>query len=518
MTDAGARERRLQLLTIAIPTVLAALLAAYELTVRSLWLDEAASVAISSQHGAALWHAIGHDGGNMVAYYLLLHVLIALFGDGVAVIRLPSVIATAATAGFVAALGLRLFDRRVALSAGLLAAVSLPLVFWGQDARGYALMTAFAVGSYLALAWILGEEYGRPPRAAFVLYVLSTTLAIYMGLIAILVVAAQLALLPFARRYAREIVLALVVVAACCVPLAIMALDRGSGQLFWVPKPDHHVLGQAARALTSAGYEPNFHRAALANLTLVLTGALLVVALAVIAVSGRGRFPYGDRAAELLIASWFVVPVLIAVITAKAGVPVELSRATLLVQPAVALLLAWLLAHPRVPVEVGWLGVAVLLVLRALTLAPAYGVSPEPWNAATASVLASSPDRACVAFYPQDGRMPFDYYLDAGAVPGAGRLMPVYPAAPWSVVAPYVERYQVPTGPQLAAIVRRCPVLWLVASHEGQRAGPPASRADHRRYQAFLAALALRYTRQRGYTFGWAAVIRTFRFSTPRRG
>ena len=147
MTDAGARERRLQLLTIALPTVLAALLAAYELTTRSLWLDEAASVAIASQHGAALWHAIDHDGGNMVAYYLLLHVLIALFGDGVAVIRIPSVVATATTVGLVSALGLRLFDRRVALSAGLLAAVSLPLVFWGQNARGYALMATFAAGS-----------------------------------------------------------------------------------------------------------------------------------------------------------------------------------------------------------------------------------------------------------------------------------------------------------------------------------------------------------------------------------
>ena len=97
MTGAGARERRLDLLTVALPTVLALVLAAVELTVRSLWIDEAASVAIASQHGSALWHAIAHDGGNMVAFYLLLHVLIGWFGDGEAVIRIPSVIATGAT-------------------------------------------------------------------------------------------------------------------------------------------------------------------------------------------------------------------------------------------------------------------------------------------------------------------------------------------------------------------------------------------------------------------------------------
>ena len=134
------------------------------------------------------------------------------------------------------------------------------------------------------------------PAVALVLYVLSTALAIYMGLIAVLVVAAQLALLPFARRDARAILVAVALVAVCCVPLLVMALDRGSGQLLLGAPPDDHVLGQAARALTSAGYEPNFHRAALANLTLVLTGRCSFSRLVVIAVSGRGRMPYGGRA------------------------------------------------------------------------------------------------------------------------------------------------------------------------------------------------------------------------------
>ena len=47
-----------------------------ELTTRSLWLDEAATVAIASQHGAAFGAALAHDGGNMLGYYGLMHVLI----------------------------------------------------------------------------------------------------------------------------------------------------------------------------------------------------------------------------------------------------------------------------------------------------------------------------------------------------------------------------------------------------------------------------------------------------------
>ncbi|MGO9793129.1 MAG: hypothetical protein ACLP8S_27485 [Solirubrobacteraceae bacterium] len=44
--------------------------------------------------------------------------------------------------------------------------------------------------------------------------------------------------------------------------------------------------------------------------------------------------------------------------------------------------------------------------------------------------------------------------------------------------------------------------------------GPPASRADYRRYLALLSALARRYPRQQGRSFGWAAVIRVVRYDS----
>jgi mannosyltransferase len=521
---AAGRERRLDLLIVALPALLAGLLAAYELATRSLWLDEATSVAIVSQHGAALWRAIAHDGGNMLAYYLLLHVLVGAFGDGAIVIRLPSVLASAATAAIVAQLGLRLFDRRIALSAATLTAVSLPLIFWGQDARGYALMVTFAAGSFLAFAAIvLRDEYDEVPMALLAAYVLSTLLAIYMGFVAAVIVAPQLLALVLARGRARAVILALVVVALGCVPLAVLALDRGSSQLFWVPAPSLLVLGQAARTLTSAGMPPNFHATATGTATLLLSAALLAIAAVAIALDVREPRPSGDRPwapwgsrrvwGELLVLAWLLVPLILALAAAKAGAPVELARSSVLLMPAVALLLASVAQHPRVPALLAWSAVAALLALRAVQLGPSYGASPEPWRAAAHYVLASSRTPACVAFYPLDGRMPFDYYLDAGAAPGARRLTPVFPARRWRSVYPYVERYALPSSSQLDAIARRCPALWLIASHQGQLHGPPASRVDYRRYRALLAAFAQRYARQRGRSFGWAAVIRVVRYS-----
>jgi hypothetical protein len=97
-----AREPRLWDVTaVAAPAALAVALCLYELTTRSLWLDEAATVAIAGQHGSALWNAISHDGGNMLGYYALMHVLVGWFGHGALVIRLPSVVAAGAAAAAV---------------------------------------------------------------------------------------------------------------------------------------------------------------------------------------------------------------------------------------------------------------------------------------------------------------------------------------------------------------------------------------------------------------------------------
>src|SRR5205085_3992307 len=106
---AGRESRVWDVVVVAVPAVVAIALCLYELTTRSLWLDEAATVAIAGQHGSALWSAISHDGGNMLGYYALLHVLIAWFGDGTFVLRLPSVLAAGGAAGAVSLLGLRLF-------------------------------------------------------------------------------------------------------------------------------------------------------------------------------------------------------------------------------------------------------------------------------------------------------------------------------------------------------------------------------------------------------------------------
>jgi hypothetical protein len=509
---AGHPRAPLDLIPIAIAATVGVLLAAIELGSRSLWLDEGATFAIVSQHGGALWHAVAHDGGNMLLYYLVMHVVLAWFGDATWVMRLPSVMADGVTGALVAALAQRLFpaNRRLATAAGLLAVVSLPLVYWGQNARGYAWMVTLAVGSFLALVAILQTPPGREPRRrALAAYVLSTLAALYVGYDVALLIPAQLVLLALTRERARVVLACLGLVVVLSVPLLVLAVERGSGQLFWVPPLSWSVVGQALLALLSAGLPPNFHPTATTIPTVILMGAAVGLGLLLAVRAVRGAPGAGPLR---VILAWVLVPAVLTVLAYAAGEPIELPRVTILELPAVALLVAWLLTRPGVRPLLGGVGVAVLLALRLLQVTASYGVSPEPWSAVTAYVLRSTPPgvTTCIAFYAQDGREAFDYYLFAlrrRRPDPAPNLRPVLPSLAWTTIRPYVERYATLDGAQRAAVLHTCPRLWLVSSHSGQSHGTRQSLANLRRYESLEGGLRALYPHTDARSFGWASSI-----------
>jgi mannosyltransferase len=505
---AGSAARRgpvRDALVVGAPALLALGLCLYQITTRSLWLDESATVAISSQHGAAFGTALAHDGGNMLGYYALMHGLTGIFGKGALLLRLPSVFAAAATVAFVGRLALRMFDQRVALAAGLLTAVSLPLIFWGQDARGYAPMIALVAASFLALEWLVNSEGvdWRPWLAYFA----SVTAAIYCGLEAVLIVPAQLVVLAWHRDHLRSVLAALALSAICCVPLAVLAAGRGASQLFWVPAPSGRILSQVVEALTSAAIAPSFRTS---TTTLLLVGTLVVLG---IGSWWAGRLLRIDRRAArgpVLLFAWLLAPSVLALIESVFGQSIFQARYLLVSLPAVAILLAWTIARVlpamtgarfRLLLPLG--AFAALLALRALQLAPSYGYSFENWRGATADVVARTQSGDCVAFYPSDGRQAFSYYLGSRA--GAPRS--ILPPAPWNQVRSYVEDYSTLSAPALARLPAACTRVWLISRNEDRLGGPPASRADYARFQRLQASLRGNYPRVQRTSFGYGRSV-----------
>jgi mannosyltransferase len=514
------------LLAIAGPCALTAVLVGIELGRRSLWLDEGATVAIVSQHGAALWAALAHDGGNMLAFYLLLHVLVGIFGDGTTLLRLPAAVATVATVGVVSLLGARLFDRRVALAGALLTAVSLPLIFWGQDARGYAPLITFITASFYTFTLIV-QSPAPAPRRLLVAYGACTALAAYMQIVTALIVPAQLLVLLIRREHARAVIRTLLFTALACLPLFAMATLRGASQLFWVPSPNIEGIGQTLRWLTSSAMPPNFHVAPGGNIVLIASLLALWVAAATLWHRARESWPAlraphgqawreGDVLALAIVLGWITVPLALSLAESAAGQPILLYRNSVICLPAVALAIAWAAFRTRLGPRTAWLAVGGLLALRAVPLIGSYGVSPENWKAAEAYVVAHTRPGDCIAFYPRDGRMAFDYYVLARDQ-SAAAPRPVDPSAPWTEVRPYVEDYTIPAGRSFSRIQASCPRIWFIASHQGQLNGPPGSLTNYIRYRIFQDQLQSVYEHFHTRVFGWAAQVRVELLSDRRR-
>jgi mannosyltransferase len=491
-------------LTVAAPAALAAVLCFTSLTGRGLGFDEAATVTIAAQHGAKLMSGIAHDGGNMSGFYVLLHVLMSWFGNGTLILRLPSALASVATVACTAGIGLRLFGHRAGLAAGLLAAVSLPLIFWAQNARGYALMVAFVSAAYLVFI----SQRDRPRLAGWIAYAVLMSLATYSSFVAVLVIPAQLlTLLP--RRHRRRLLpfgLSLLGIAALCTPLILLAARRGSGQLFWVPRPTREIEVQVLQSLTSAGLEPSFHPTATTTLLLVVTVGLVIATAAAIFSgwrTGRGRESWGGG----LVLSWLMVPVVTTLVYSLLFQPLFLPRNLLMSVPAVAILLGAGVAHPRFPPRTTWIALGVLLVLRGLQVVPSYATSPEPWREASAYVLAHDRPGDCMAFYPADGRMAFQYYFARRSDRTARLPRPILPVVPFGSVHTYVEDYATLTPGQITRRGASCRRLWFVSSHEGQPDGPARSRANRARFKQLQARLERAFGRGHTRQFGYASAI-----------
>jgi uncharacterized membrane protein len=132
---------------------------------QSLWYDEGLTVALIERTPAEIVRAAAVD-VHPPLYYLLLKGWASFFGTSETAVRSLSAICGALAALFTAVLGRRWFGASVGGLAGMAAAVSPLGVYYGQEARMYALSALLAVLLWLALdVWL-----ARPRRRWLALY------------------------------------------------------------------------------------------------------------------------------------------------------------------------------------------------------------------------------------------------------------------------------------------------------------------------------------------------------------
>jgi hypothetical protein len=174
--------------------------------------------------------------------------------------------------------------------------------------------------------------------------------------------------------------------------------------------------------------------------------------------------------------------------------------------PAVALAFAPALADRRWPRYFAPALLVAVLAARAIPVVRAASVSPEPWQSVTDGVLAQARPGDCVAFYPADARMAFQYYVGTGA---ATRRAPrsVLPVISWGMVRPFVEDYAIPSSAALARRTAGCGRMWLLSSHEGQPNGPAQARINRARWFRLAGELERRFGSGPVRKYGYASII-----------
>jgi mannosyltransferase len=436
-----------------IPAVVTLVVMLYEITRPSFWQDEVSTLADTHRSLPQLFALLGHIDAVHGGYYVFMWFVTHVAGTSELAVRLPSAIAVAFAAGFIALLGKRLVSGPAGLAAGLVFA-AIPQVSWyGQNARDYALVTAVAtIATYLFVRAVqaLPDAPRRTVNRWMIGYGVSLAVLGLLNLYALLLILAHgLMLAAQARRDAsaatlsasgaeparatvrllvRNWLIAVVVTVVVSSPVLYYGWKERA-QVAWIKKPNLHDL-TGVEQLVGPGR--------------VFAAALIIVAagIGLSAYRGRARLRVDwPQPMVALCVSWLVLPPVL-LLAVSVTHPVYLFRYIVFCIPAAALLVGTAL------VALGRVAGTVALILIVVLVVPAQATVRGPQShgdnllavsqflgahahRGDAVLFASFYERKIEVAYPAGFRRLQDISLGESAVAAAA---PVALNAPTSVI------------------------------------------------------------------------------------
>lgn len=477
-------------LGVALVAAVGVALRLYGLGAESFWIDEAITAALLERFGPLeLLTAVPREQPHLPPYYVLLDLWAGVVGRGDAALRALSALFGVAVLPFVYGIGSRLFDRRVGLLALAVTALSRLQLYYAQEARMYALLTALTVASFYCL--LRRDE----PRWA-VGYVVTAVGAAYVHPFGGLGVLGGLAYLALAGRLdARGLDTsdwpgvagdrrAPALVGLALVPLVVAtAREFAVGfELTYLSRPGADAVARSLLAFFGSWATPGAGVGVGVLLALLAAAAFTRVAVAATSHRPAAR----GVGATLLLSCWAAGPVVVLVAASHLLTPVFWYRYALPAAPACYLLVAgggvWLtdraaagLAARRSP-DTGMvtatdggrrrLALALRVALAALlvcSLAPSVAAyhttdGKDQWEAAVADVESRADPGDLVLVDGCLTRLGYDRYRDREDLPIRG-VIDVESAMGVSPTPPDVVR----------RAVRNRSTVWTVVAHVSDR-------------------------------------------------
>lgn len=430
------------------------------LTSQSLWRDEVDALRFATQPLGDLLSMFVRPGENGPLYFLALRPWLRAAGDSEFALRFPAALFGTLAVPVTWLLARRLCGRRAALGSALLMATAPYLVWYGQEAKMYALLT-FLVPLSL---WLTTEVSRRGGSWRWALLYAATGAMFYVHLLAALAVAVQvawLALLPYRPLGWRGRAIG-GYLAALTLPYLPLALWQGrllvtrtfTSGFTWVPLG--HILAVLAVGF-SRGILP-------VSEPLTLLPYLLALVAGVAAGIGSGQLGQaaaglGPRRAAALLLSWLLLPPLGVYAISTLVVPVYTDRYLIWAMPAFLVLLSLGAAV----LHRAWrpLGVLTLAAMLALNVSAVWVQAQVPikadFRSAARFVAGHYRPGDMLIFQIPYVRFNFAYYGD--------KLNPAIIAGRW-MDGPDTNNGMSPAQVDdlLAAGTRAAPAAWLIAS------------------------------------------------------
>lgn len=337
----------------------------------SFWGDEAASVMSAERPLSTLFGMVQHIDAVHGLYYLFLHGWIDLFGASELSTRLPSAIGVGLAAAGTVVLAKLLFDRRIAVIAGLVFAMLPRVTYMGAEARSYALGTAIAVWLTVLLVVLLRRHTTR--ALPWLLYSFGFALAVYSFLYLVLlglVHAVLLLTMPGARTMVRRWLRATGIGMVLALPIIVFALGEHGQVSFLGKRPKF-----SSRTVFVDQWFGNTSFA-------ILCWTLIAVGVLAAAWAWRRRSRAATRSVPvgmIVVLAWLVLPTLLLELGNAFIAPMYTTRYLSFCTPAVAMLVAAGVAVlGRHLLSKRWMSLAVVALLATLA-APTYLAQRGPY-------------------------------------------------------------------------------------------------------------------------------------------
>ena len=313
---------------------LASLLRTYKIGAESFWIDEGAdAVAVTKYDGIGILKNIYSHGqilpeyysetSDLPVYYFTLAYWGKLFSVSEVSLRLYSALFGTLALIFIFLTAKRLFNRKSALLASFLFALSIPAIEFSQEARLYSMYMFFGTASMYYLVSAIKTGGGRN----WAIYALFTLLGMYTHYLFGILVLFQVLWLLFDAiskgnyKIISGILVVYIIIGIISLPL-VPGLFRSGNIEPWWPKPT--IAGTAKIFFNFAAWvypteeasiginSLNFHGMNPTNILLVLSAAMLaILSYALILKFFYSKFSKKskNKSSILFLMGWFIFPI-----------------------------------------------------------------------------------------------------------------------------------------------------------------------------------------------------------------